>query len=282
MDSSGAKIENDESSSLLVVVEETEAVTPGLEVVELGEIAPAAPVNPAQDTPVGQPAAPAHAGHPPIVPGSALSESIIGALAEPEAPVGAVGSAHVHAPTVADTPAVASAPSVPHAEAEPLAAGQKPRRGLSLPRGLNLPMAALLCAAVASLLSSVGIIVASRTVARNNAMLAEIQAHQAKMQRLDQLIDEVDGLQRQQKASLAQMERVIANRPVSVADLQGAMGALQVSIGKSQSGTGTLALIRDGQSEIAERIGIIYRRLERLEEKMPASTAARPTARPAH
>ena len=144
------------------------------------------------------------------------------------------------------------------------------------------PMIVVSIAAVASLVAAVGTVVATRTVAHTNAVLEEVEAHRAKMRRLDQLIDEVDGLRQREQIALVRIEQIATSQPATSADVRSAIAGLQIAMAKHEPGgnTAILATLRDGQAELAERISIIYRRVERMDEKLAAVVSSSPKAKP--
>lgn len=193
--------------------------------------------------------------------GPVLSDSILNAL--DEAPPAPVAAAAAVAPA-------STAPATPAASAPPQSAVAT--TGLAG----RIPMIALALACFASLIAAIGVVVASRTIARSNAVLEEVQAHQEKMRRLDRLVDEVEALHHQHAAMVARMERSASVRPLTAGEMRAALASLQLKLSKTEEGGpgGNLALIRDGQSELAERIGIVYRRLEQIDEKLASRGAA--------
>jgi len=187
----------------------------------------------------------------------------------------------VEAPVVVE--AVAPAPAaalnldaVPVADADhdeaPQAKAAKPSK---------LPMIVMSVAAVASVVAAAGTIASVRTVAHASAVLEEVEAHRAKMRRLDQLIDEVDALRQREQIALVRVEQIASSQPATSADVRSAIAGLQIAMAKHQPGGNAqiLSTLRDGQAELAERISIIYRRVEKMDEKL-ASVSPSPKAKP--
>lgn len=284
MDAGSSKFDMEDESIPTLIVAEPEPETPTLVIAEpeadLPELAPTLlveepepPVSAALSVEavetVASPAAAAPAA--PVAAavaevrahktGPVLSDSILNALEE--APPAAMAAAPAAAPA-STGPAVSAA----RASTQPVAA----TTGLMG----RMPMIALGLACFASLIAAIGVVVASRTIARSNAVLEEVQAHQEKMQQLDRLVDEVEALHHTQAAMVARMERSATVHPLTAGEMRAALASLQVKLNKNEeSGPGgNLALIRDGQSELAERIGIVYRRLEQIDEKLASRGAA--------
>jgi Holliday junction resolvasome RuvABC endonuclease subunit len=184
-------------------------------------------------------------------------------------------------PEAIDAPAAEPAPAPVAADAqtdEPEEHAKPARKKLAL-QGM-IPVAALSLAVLASTISAVGTVVASRMVARTNTVLESVEAHQSKMRRLDSLIEEVDGLRQREQLALVRIEQVNAGKPASSLELRSAIGGLQLAISRSQSGTSAAALntIRDGQAELAERMSTIYRKIDRIDKQTGQDVSSSPKA----
>lgn len=181
-----------------------------------------------------------------------------------------------------DMPAAAvSAPLPQPADAAPLvepapATAPKAKRNI---RPL-VPLVAVSLAVFASGLSVVGLLVASRTVAETKLVLEQVREHQNKARHLDRLIDEIDALRDREQLALVRLEQINAGKPATGAEVRGAIANLQMAMAKYQPGgsNGTMTLLRDGQSELAERVSTMYRRVEQINDKMDKMTAGKPRA----
>lgn len=144
-----------------------------------------------------------------------------------------------------------------------------------------VPLVAVSLAVVASGISATGLIIASRTLAETRTLLQDIRAEQASTQELSQLLADVRALRERQQLNLSQVEAARSEKPVTEAQMRGAINALQLTLGRQQgpNNGGTLALLRDGQAELAERISVIYRRVERIDEKIGRLVSSSPKAR---
>lgn len=246
MDSSNGQIGEAGATPLLVIDDGSEEATPALVVVEAPETVEAVPVV--------EPA--------PAAKKKKEKEEIIVEEKAEEAPA-ALSSAPL------PQPAEEAAPVVEHAPA-------KPKRNLRP----MIPLAAVSLAVFASGVSVVGLLVASRTVAETKLVLEQVQQHQSKMRRLDAMIDEIDALRDREQVALIRLEQLNAGKPATGAEVRGAIASLQMAMAKYQPGgsNGTMTLLRDGQSELAERVSTMYRRVEQINDKMDKLTAGKPRA----
>lgn len=141
-----------------------------------------------------------------------------------------------------------------------------------------LPIAAVSLAVVASLISAVGLIAASRTIAGASLVVADARERQAQLSRVETLIGEVEALRQREQASLERIERFRSAGAATPADINRALLQLRQDMVRHESDGGTLALLRDGQSELGERVGQISLKLERIELALTASRKAKPAA----
>jgi hypothetical protein len=236
----------------------------------------AAPALTAMEVPAAADAAPAPAfvesleEAEPAVPPVALAP-------EPAAPAAPAAPAHKKAAPVAAKAPLSAAANAPLPQASEAAAATpvpgKPKRNI---RPL-IPLAAVSMAVFASGLSVVGLLVASRTVAETRLVLEQVQQHQSKMRRLDQMIEEIDALRSRQQLALVRLEQINSGKPATGAEVRGAIGSLQLALAKYQPGgaNGTLTLLRDGQAELAERVTTMYRRVEQIDSRLDKLGIAR-------
>lgn len=247
------------AETVLLAVEETApppSSAPQAAVVEMTKASsvtpPARPSGPSVE-------AAAHKG------GPAISESILNALDESVEP----GAGQIP-PTAAVAAAAAAAAAAAIAHAPAPSAAPPSALSPASPQGwvARLPMIAIAVGCFASVISAAGLVVASRTIAHNNTLIAELAGHQAQMRQLETLITEVEALNRSQSAIVTRMERSASIRPLTAGEMHAALANMQSKLGRGEGASGNLTLLRDGQSELAERIGIMYRRMERMDEKL--------------
>lgn len=243
MDSINGQIGEEGATPLLVIDDGSEETPPALVVVEASEEVKAAPA-----------AAPA--------PAKKKKKEVEEVVAEEEAAPAVAVSAPLPQPADA-APAMEPAPVKPKRNIKPM-----------------IPLVAVSLAIFASGLSVVGLLVASRTVAETKLVLEQVREHQSKARRLDQLIDEIDALRDREQLALVRLEQINAGKPATGTEVRGAIASLQMALAKYQPGgsNGTITLLRDGQSELAERVSTMYRRVEQINEKMDKLTAGKPRA----
>ena len=150
---------------------------------------------------------------------------------------------------------------------------EKPSRLVSM-----LPLAAVSLAVVASLMSAVGLVAASGTMAGASLVVADVRERQAQLARVETLIEEVEALRSREQASLERVERFRSAGAATPADINRALLQLRQDMVRHESDGGTLALLRDGQSELAERVGQIWLKIERIEVALTASRKAKPAS----
>lgn len=259
----------EEAQPLLVIADDSDEPTPALLVVDEPEPAPLpAPAVEAIETKVE-----IEAVAPALTPDAPAAQPAAPVEAKPVEP-----TAPANQPV--ETGPAASAP-LPHpgkvAEAatqalEPQAV-KRPRRMVHP----MIPLAAVSLAVFASSISVIGLLVASRTVAETKIVLEQVQRHQNKMRHLEQLIDDIDALRQREQLALVRLEQINAGKPATGAEVRSAVGSLQLAIAKFQPGgtNGSLTLLRDGQAELAERVGTVYRRVEAMNDKMDKLASAK-------
>jgi|GEM_PF-842059 len=237
----------------------------------------AAPALTAMEVPAAADAAPA----PALVESLEEAEPAVPPVAvapEPAAPAAPAAPANKKAAPVAAKAPLSAAANAPLPQASETAAAAtpvpgKPKRNI---RPL-IPLAAVSMAVFASGLSVVGLLVASRTVAETRLVLEQVQQHQSKMRRLDQMIEEIDALRSREQLALVRLEQINSGKPATGAEVRGAIGSLQLALAKYQPGgaNGTLTLLRDGQAELAERVTTMYRRVEQIDSRLDKLGIAR-------
>lgn len=264
-DGINGKIGEEGQAPLLVIAEESDEAAPALIVVDEVPVDTPLPAPAVEALDVkleaAAPAAKAKPAPSPAAPAAAASA------------VAVVEQAPAPAPQAA--PQVSAPLPQPQAEADEAApaavAPAKPKR--MIPRWV--PLATVSMAVFASSLSVVGLLVASRTLAETKIVLEQVQAHQAKMRRLDKVIEEVDALRDREQIALIRLEQINAGKPATGAEVRAAITGLQLAMARYQPDNlnATLTNIRDGQYELAERISTIYRRVEKIDEQMAKGKA---------
>jgi hypothetical protein len=169
----------------------------------------------------------------------------------------------------------------PEAAAAPLPAGPiappEPAPAPVQPVAVKIvPLVALALAVVASFLSVVGLTVANRTVVGASLIVADARERQEQLARVGRLIDEAEALRLREAAALERIERARSGAAATVDDVRRAMDDLKQDLARREDRDGAFGLVRDGQSELAERIGQLSVKLERIEHSLSASRRANP------
>jgi len=274
-DGINGRIDGEGQAPLLVIADEQDEAAPALVVVE--ESAPELPKPAVEALDVAKPE---------------VEEAKAQAPKAKPAPAPVIEAAPAPAPAVeAPAPVAEAAPAPsaplpqPQQEAAPVATVEEPQMKKHKPSMMrHVPMIAVSLAVFTSGLSMVGLLVASRTVAETKLVLQEVQTHQHKMKKLDTLIEQVAALRRREQIALARVELINAGKPVTAAQLRATADGLQLAMTKYQLGTGnsTLQNIRDGQYELAERVGTMYRKVERMDDQLSKmSVSSSPKAKTA-
>ncbi len=161
---------------------------------------------------------------------------------------------------------------VPKPDAEPLEIPVASDAALPAERPSRLsgivPLVAVSLAVIASLVSAVGLVVTSRTVAGASLVVADARERQAQLAQVAELVNEVEALRRREQAALERIERFRAAGAATSADVNRAIDDLKQDLAKREPGGGALMLVRDGQAELAERIGQISLKIDRVEQGM--------------
>jgi type IV secretory pathway VirB10-like protein len=277
-DGINGRIGEEGQAPLLVIADEQDEAAPALIVVE--ESAPELPKPAVEALEVAKPE---------IEEAKAPAPKAARALVVEPVPAPAPAAPAPAAP-IAQVEEAAAAPSAPlpqpQQEAAPVAATvEEPQMKKHKPSAMrHVPMIAVSLAVFTSGLSMVGLLVASRTVAETKLVLQEVQTHQHKMKKLDTLIEQVAALRRREQIALARLQLINAGKPVTAEQLRATADGLQLAMTKYQLGTGnsTLQNIRDGQYELAERVGTMYRKVERMDDQLSKmSVSSSPKAKSA-
>lgn len=139
-----------------------------------------------------------------------------------------------------------------------------------------LPIASASLAVLASSLSVVGLMVASRTVAAANHAVADLRESQQAIVKLAAATPIESAGQALPTLPTETVRGVDA--AATPEDIRRALDDLRADLARYQAPGGGLLIstLRDGQAELANRIGEIALRLDRIERAINSSRAARP------
>jgi hypothetical protein len=181
----------------------------------------------------------------------------------------AISLIEVSEPAVqAPAPVTAEAQPQPQPQSQPQP--EAPSRG-----GGILPIVAASFALFASSVSIACLVVTTRTVSSAALVVADAQERQVQLAEVGELVKQVDALRVREKAALERMAQFSAQGAATPTDVNRAIDNLKQGLAKRDPEGGALALVRDGQSELAERIGQISLKLERVETMLKGK---RPTS----
>jgi hypothetical protein len=92
------------------------------------------------------------------------------------------------------------------------------------------------------------------------------------------LVDEVQKLRAREIAALERMERFRSAGAATPDDVNRAIDGLRQGLARRDPEGGALKLVRDGQAELADRVGQVALKVARIEEMLSASRKASPAA----
>lgn len=228
-------------SGAIVFSEGEPATAAAITAVPVVEIAAAAPLS---ADPV--PAAPA-----------STDEPVVEALAVPvPVPGPAATIPEAAAEPVAPSPAPALASVAPSAPA-PAAAAPPPRAGLGkVAIGLGL---------VSSILSAVGLVIAERTIMSAQLVVATARERQAQLESANRLVRDLTIVRDRQVELLKVQQAQLASAPVTSAELQHRMEALQAGLLERDPLTEVVRAVRDGQGMTNARLNVFEKKMDRIE-----------------
>ncbi|RVT94646.1 hypothetical protein [Sphingomonas crocodyli] len=163
------------------------------------------------------------------------------------------------AESLAQVSPVAEAPAEP--KAQPVVKAPNPPAAASK-LGL-LPVAAAGMGVFASLLSVVGLIVASRTVAEASLVVADARERQAQMVQVGKLVSDLEKVRTKQIELLVLQKAAVEAAPLSKGELNASMDALRLDLADKREDDPLLRQLRDGQNELANMLGTIATKVTR-------------------
>ncbi len=203
------------------------------------------------------------------------------------------GAAPVLAPVLAPAdPVPAAAPAVPdfddleqavaaslaQAEAEPvvpLASDDAAAKADAAPapsaRMAKLPMAMAGVALFASLLSGIGLVVASRTVAGASLVVADARERQQQMIKVGALVHDLEIIRTRQLELLKIQQAAVTSAPVTADQMHASMDSLRMDMGKTDADMQMLRTVQDGQNELNDVLTTLGTKISRIEDRLSAS-----------
>lgn len=183
---------------------------------------------------------------------AALAATMAEVAAAPAAPIPNTPAPAPVAPPIAAAPS--AAPPAPVVQV--VAAPAKPHYLLMVAAGLGV---------FASLLSTVGLIVTSRTVAEASLVVADARERQHQMAQVGDLLHDLDRIRARQLELLQRQQAAVTTTPATKAELDRAFDALRTDIGSREPNKELVSLVNDGQNELADRMSAIGMKVSRIE-----------------
>lgn len=188
------------------------------------------------------------------------------ALAATAAPA-ASAPAFVTSPMVAPLPVAESpvaAPANPVGpDSAPAADAAEPVR--PAPASGRLARIAVGLGLVSSIVSAAGLVIAERTIMSAHLVVADAREKQRQLETATQLIRDLRVVRDQQVALLRAQQAQLASAPVTSAELQHRMEALQAGLLERDPLTAVVRAVNEGQLSNNQRFTEIARKLDRLE-----------------
>ena len=171
----------------------------------------------------------------------------------------------------APTPTPASvAPVSVAAPAEPVvhvvAAPAKPHVLLTAAAGMGV---------FASLLSVIGLVVTSRTVAQASLVVADARERQHQMVQVGDLLHDLDRIRARQLELLQRQQAAVTSTPATKAEMDRSFDALRADLGSRDPNSQILSAVRDGQNELNDRMSAIGMKVSRIEAALGAARGDR-------
>jgi hypothetical protein len=152
-------------------------------------------------------------------------------------------------------PAPAAAPVAPQIVMVPA----KPERSRFL------PVAAASLGVFASLLSVIGLLVASRTIASASLVVADARERQQQMMQVGALMHDLDVIRTRQLELLQREQLAAANAPLSAEQFHAAMDNFRTDFGKRGPDAAVIAAVHQGQVDTNGHINELATKLMRIE-----------------
>jgi hypothetical protein len=154
-------------------------------------------------------------------------------------------------------------PSAPAPAAAPVAAAPVPgsRAGLWTKVAIGLGLGS-------SVVSAAGLIIAERTIMSARLVVADARERQEQLAQAGRLIHDLELVRDRQLELLKAQQAQLANAPVTSAELQHRMNALQEGIMKRDPVNQVVQVIREGQSDSNARLNEFAVKMDRMEARI--------------
>jgi hypothetical protein len=235
-------------------------------------IAPGSPIDVIEDD--GLPMAMAAAAA--LTAGSSISTEIEDLEAALNASTAQIAMAPVN-------PALSFAPSTtpymsPHVSAVPAAVAAPAVEAIpAKPSRLRfLPIAAACLGVIASLLSVIGLIVASRTVAGASLVVADARERQQQLVQVGMLLHDLDAIRARQIELLQRQQAAAVAAPLTVDQFNATMDNMQEQFGKHGPDAEIMIAIHQSENEVNQHLNEVSLQMKRIEAMIGSGRSSLP------
>jgi len=183
------------------------------------------------------------------------------------APIGISPLAEIETlvPELADLAALAPPAALPTAAVQPLPAPAETKPSRFASQGDRLGKLAVGLALLSSIISAAGLIVAERTIVSAQLVVADARERQHQLEQSNLLIRQLEGLRDKQVELLQQQQAQLANAPVSSAELQHRLEALQAGLVQHDPMSRVVDVVRAAQADDNARFNEFGMKMARVE-----------------
>lgn len=167
----------------------------------------------------------------------------------------------------------------PAAEAAPVAAAPAIIMASPPSRLGFLPMAAVLLGVFSSLLSVVGLVVASRTIAGASLIVADARERQQQMVQVGKLVHDLDVIRIRQMELLRRQQAATSTSVATRDDLHNAIDGIRNDLARRGPDVEILKMVHEGNSQLNESLVAIGIKVSRMEAGLAAQRSMLPPRR---
>lgn len=178
-------------------------------------------------------------------------------------------------PAFEPAPAPAPAPQAAPPAVVPVA----PIAEVLPPRLRFLPIVAVVLGVFSSLLSMIGLIVASRTIAGASLIVADARERQQQMTEVGKLVRDLDVIRARQLELLRRQQAAASTSVATRDDLHNAMDGIRNDMAKRGPDIEILKMVHEGNAQLAEGLAAIGMKVTRIEGALSAQRSMLPPRR---
>lgn len=142
-----------------------------------------------------------------------------------------------------------------------------------------LPIAAVVLGVFSSLLSMIGLIVASRTIAGASLIVADARERQQQMTEVGKLVRDLDVIRARQLELLRRQQAAASTSVATRDDLHNAMDGIRNDMAKRGPDVEILKMVHEGNTQLAEGLAAIGMKVTRIEGALSAQRSMLPPRR---